>query len=128
MVSVAGVPGDFAVSAEGGNRCCGRGAWGGIADVANVRCLIRTWNSGDAKAKFCELIRKAEKEGPQVVTRRGVEAVVVLCIDESKQSKFRSKPGIKKLLIEDGPKFEKVRIRKSRSGFRIAEFGYLGAL
>lgn len=36
------------------------------------------WKLEDAKAKFSELVRRANSEGPQTVTVRGREAVVVL--------------------------------------------------
>ena len=36
------------------------------------------WKLEDAKAKFSELVRRAASEGPQTVTVRGREAVVVL--------------------------------------------------
>ena len=36
------------------------------------------WQLQEAKAKFSELVQKAIDEGPQTVTRRGKEAVVVL--------------------------------------------------
>jgi antitoxin Phd len=36
------------------------------------------WQLQDAKARFSELVQKAIDEGPQTVTRRGRDAVVVL--------------------------------------------------
>ncbi len=84
---------------------------------------MRYWTSKDAKARFGELLRKAETEGPQVVTRRGAEAVVVIRVEEWKGSKSRPKLDFMKVLIEDGPKFENIRVRKKRSGLRIVEFG-----
>lgn len=36
------------------------------------------WKLEDAKARFSELVRRASSEGPQTVTVRGREAVVVL--------------------------------------------------
>lgn len=41
-----------------------------------------TWSVRDAKARFSELARRAEREGPQRVTRRGKVAVVVLSEDD----------------------------------------------
>lgn len=41
-----------------------------------------TWSVRDAKARFSELARRAEREGPQRVTRRGKAAVVVLSEDD----------------------------------------------
>jgi len=37
-----------------------------------------TWTVAEAKAKFSEVVQKAEKEGPQRITRRGEEAVVIV--------------------------------------------------
>jgi prevent-host-death family protein len=37
-----------------------------------------TWTLAEAKAKFSEVVQKAEREGPQWITRRGEEAVVVV--------------------------------------------------
>ncbi len=42
------------------------------------------WPVYDAKARFSELLDAALKEGPQIVTRRGVEAAVLVPIDEWK--------------------------------------------
>lgn len=39
---------------------------------------MQTWQLQEAKAKLSELIRKATQDGPQEVTVRGQEQVVVL--------------------------------------------------
>jgi prevent-host-death family protein len=36
------------------------------------------WTVAEAKAKFSEVIEKAEKNGPQKITRHGKDAVVVV--------------------------------------------------
>ena len=41
-----------------------------------------TWKLEDAKARFSEVVRRAQNEGPQRVTVRGREAVVVMSVDE----------------------------------------------
>ena len=41
-----------------------------------------TWKLEDAKARFSEVVRLAQSEGPQRVTVRGREAVVVMSVDE----------------------------------------------
>jgi antitoxin Phd len=43
---------------------------------------MRTWQVQDAKARFSELLAASLKEGPQLVTRRGVEAAVLVPITE----------------------------------------------
>ncbi len=40
--------------------------------------MIATWQLSEAKNKFSELIDRAVSSGPQIVTRRGKEVVVVL--------------------------------------------------
>lgn len=42
------------------------------------RASHRTWKLQDAKARFSEVVRKAQTEGPQHVTVHGKEAVVVV--------------------------------------------------
>lgn len=43
------------------------------------------WQLQDAKSKFSSLVEKAQHNGPQVVTKNGKDAVVVLSIDEYKK-------------------------------------------
>ena len=42
----------------------------------------RGWKLEDAKARFSELVRRARSEGPQRVTVRGQDAVVVISAEE----------------------------------------------
>jgi len=58
---------------------------------------MKSWPASEARAKFCELIRCTLKEGPQVITRKGEEKVVLVSIhdwwylNESEKSR-RSQP------------------------------------
>ena len=62
------------------------------------------WQVYDAKARFSELLDTALKDGPQVVTRRGVETAVLVPIDEWKRLKSGSRPNIKDILLDpNGP-------------------------
>jgi prevent-host-death family protein len=45
------------------------------------------WLLQDAKARFSELVRRAHSEGPQLVTVRGREEVVVVAADEFRRLK-----------------------------------------
>lgn len=47
------------------------------------------WQLQEAKARFSELVQKAIDEGPQTVTRRGKEAVVVLSAEQFELMKKR---------------------------------------
>ncbi len=46
---------------------------------------MEKWQLQDAKNKFSEVVDNALKSGPQFVTRRGIETVVVLSVDEYKK-------------------------------------------
>jgi prevent-host-death family protein len=41
-----------------------------------------TWTVAEAKAKFSEVIDRARSKGPQIVTRSGRKAVVVVSAEE----------------------------------------------
>ena len=43
---------------------------------------MHTWPLQDAKSRFSELVNLSLTDGPQLVTRRGQEAVVVLAAHE----------------------------------------------
>lgn len=44
--------------------------------------MPRRWSLQDAKNKFSEVVDEAAADGPQVITRRGVETAVVLAYDD----------------------------------------------
>jgi prevent-host-death family protein len=54
------------------------------APPAGERSLddLPRWKLEDAKARFSEVVRRARSEGPQCVTRRGRNAVVVISTEE----------------------------------------------
>ncbi len=62
------------------------------------------WQVYDAKARFSELLDAALKDGPQVVTRRGVETAVLVPIDEWKRLKGEKRESLKDVLLDpNGP-------------------------
>ncbi|HEY4932500.1 MAG TPA: type II toxin-antitoxin system Phd/YefM family antitoxin [Terriglobales bacterium] len=67
---------------------------------------MAAWQVQDAKARFSEFLNATLKEGPQVVTRRGVEAAVLVPIEEWHRMQRSSRPGLKELLLGSGPRFE----------------------
>ena len=42
----------------------------------------KTWSVADAKAHLSEVIERARHDGPQMITRNGKKAVVVVSIEE----------------------------------------------
>ena len=61
--------------------------------------MSKTWQVQDAKARFSELLETSLTEGPQIVTRRGVEAAVLVPIDEWRRLEKRARPDLKELLL-----------------------------
>jgi len=64
------------------------------------------WQVQDAKAKFSALLEATLKEGPQVVTKRGIETAVLLPIEEWRRLQRAARPGLKQLLLAPEPRFE----------------------
>lgn len=60
-----------------------------------------SWQLQEAKQKFSELVRRALAEGPQTVTRRGEEVVVVVPAEEFRRL-TGNRPGFKEFLMS-GP-------------------------
>jgi antitoxin Phd len=73
---------------------------------------VAAWQVQDAKARFSELLDAAIKKGPQVVTRRGIEAAVLVPIQEWRRLQDSARPSLKELLIGSGPRFEKLIPRR----------------
>ena len=64
------------------------------------------WPVQEAKARFSELLEKSVTEGPQIVTKRGVETAVLVPIDEWRSLQQRARPRLKELLVAPEPRFE----------------------
>lgn len=47
------------------------------------RCImLNHWQLQDAKNRFSQVVEKAIQSGPQVVTKRGIETVVIMSVEE----------------------------------------------
>lgn len=68
--------------------------------------LMKVWPVQDAKARFSELLESSLTEGPQMVTRRGVEAAVLVPATEWRRLQRAARPGLKDLLLEDSARAE----------------------
>ena len=60
---------------------------------------MKTWPVQDAKARFSEFLDACLTDGPQVVTRRGVEAAVLVPVVEWKRLQASNRPSLKELLL-----------------------------
>ncbi|BBK31713.1 prevent-host-death family protein [Stella humosa] len=60
---------------------------------------MRIWPVQDAKARFSELLETCIKEGPQIVSRRGTEAAVLVPVDDWRRLQNSAYPTLKDFLL-----------------------------
>ena len=71
-----------------------------------IETTTRRWSVQGAKAHFSELLKASLDEGPQIVTRRGEEAAVLLPIQEWRRLQESARPTLKELLLAESPRAE----------------------
>jgi antitoxin Phd len=62
---------------------------------------MHIWPVQDAKARFSEFLDTCLEEGPQIVSRRGAEAAVLVPIGKWRKLQAASQPSLKDLLLSD---------------------------
>jgi antitoxin Phd len=84
----------------------------------NSRVSAATWQVQDAKARFSEMLEKALSDGPQIVTKRGKQAAVLVSAELWHDLEARARPSLKELLLSDeartedlAPARRKIRLR-----------------
>ncbi len=84
-----------------------------------------SWQLQEAKQRFSELVRRAEKDGPQVVTRHGEEVVVVVPAEEWRRMSERE-GGEKKMdfkeFLMSAPDLSVLDLERPREMLRDVEF------
>jgi antitoxin Phd len=65
-----------------------------------------SWPVQEAKARFSEFLEKSVREGPQIVTKRGIETAVLVPIEEWRRLQQQARPSLKELLLAPEPRFE----------------------
>ena len=68
--------------------------------------MSNVWQVQDAKARFSELLATSLAEGPQIVTKRGVEKAVLVPIEQWRRMEKLAKPNLKELLLAPEPRTE----------------------
>jgi len=66
---------------------------------------MKSWPVQDAKARFSEMLDACALEGPQLVTKRGAEAAVLVPVAEWRRIRAGA-PSLKDLLLADEPRFD----------------------
>ncbi len=67
---------------------------------------MRIWPVQDTKARFSELLDTCLREGPQIVTRRGAEAAVLVPAESWRRMRSAAKLSLKDLLLAGAPRAE----------------------
>jgi prevent-host-death family protein len=66
----------------------------------------KVWPVQDAKARFSEMLEASVREGPQIVTKRGVETAVLVPIEEWRRLNPKPRRTLKELLLAEEPRFD----------------------
>jgi prevent-host-death family protein len=77
---------------------------------------MSTWQVQEAKSRFSELIERAEKEGPQTITRHGKPSAVVVSMAEYEALRERGggRQSLVDFLLNSGPILEDVNLERSK--------------
>ena len=74
------------------------------------------WQLQEAKQRLSEVVRRALEEGPQVVTRHGRDAVVVVSLDEFER--LKGERGDFKELLRHAPDLDRLDLTRDRKPAR----------
>jgi antitoxin Phd len=78
----------------------------GLSVEREQRHNMKNWPVQDAKARFSELLDICLREGPQLVTRRGTEAAVLVPMREWQRLRDAAGPSLKELLLAEDARAE----------------------
>jgi len=67
---------------------------------------MNIWPVQEAKARFSEFLNACVADGPQVVSRRGAEAAVLVPITQWRQMQATARPTLKEWLLSDEARTE----------------------
>jgi antitoxin Phd len=67
---------------------------------------MHTWAVQDAKARFSEFLEACLTHGPQLVTKRGADAAVLVPVQEWRRMSEAVRPSLKALLLSDQARTE----------------------
>jgi antitoxin Phd len=67
---------------------------------------MRAWPIQDAKARFSEMLETCLREGPQLVTKRGADAAVLVPATDWQRLKHAAKLTLKELLLTNDARGE----------------------
>jgi antitoxin Phd len=81
---------------------------------------MQFWPVQDAKARFSEFLEMCLTDGPQMVTKRGAEAAVLVSADEWRRLRATAQPSLKELLLSSQGRVEVLAPARGRARRRAA--------
>jgi prevent-host-death family protein len=75
---------------------------------------VKIWPVQDAKARFSELLDTCLREGPQVVSKRGAQAAVLVPLQDWRRLQQSARASLKDLLLSDEARGEMALPRRGR--------------
>lgn len=81
--------------------------------------MPNVWQVQEAKARFSEMLESAMDEGPQIVTKRGVEAAVLVRIDEWRRLRELARRDVKQLLLAPEARTEQLAPHRPSHPHRV---------
>ena len=75
---------------------------------------MKRWPVQDAKARFSEFLDSCLNDGPQMVTKRGTEAAVLVPVGEWRRLQNSAQPSLKQLLLAATPRGEMALPKRGR--------------
>jgi prevent-host-death family protein len=76
---------------------------------------MKSWPVQEAKARFSEFLEKCLSEGPQMVTKHGAEAAVLVPVEEWRRLQTLARPSLKELLLSDQARTETLIAARRRA-------------
>lgn len=80
--------------------------------------MTRVWQVQEAKARFSEMLESSVSEGPQLVTKRGVEAAMLVSIDHWRRLQRLARRNLKELLLAPEARAEELIFQRGEHRHR----------
>ena len=75
---------------------------------------MNTWPVQDAKARFSEFLQACLTSGPQLVTKRGQEAAVLVPMSQWRQLQANKPPSLKEVLLDPSAQTELLTVPRGQ--------------
>lgn len=82
--------------------------------------MNKVWEVREAKARFSEFLAASVAEGPQIVTSRGVQAAVLVPIEQWRHLQEAARPSLKEVLLASDDRTDALTPARGTHRLRLA--------